>query len=177
MKQVSVTWRNREVVWEGLRDGNVIAWLETASTLKTAEGYCAQRHFLLLDPGIKMAIPNIWVERGDPVWYVDLVSWAQTDDRYDLTDMDIDLFVPTDGRPYRTVDFDEFADAIEAGEFTLAQATDAMRRWQTFLDTYVHQFGPGDVNPGWKDFPPLQIARLQNLEDRDFPGSIGKDTR
>jgi hypothetical protein len=116
-----------------------------------------------------MTIPDVWIERGDPLWYVDLVIVEQTGARFDITDLDIDLFVPTDGRPYRMLDLDEFADAIEAAEFTIEQAMSGLRRWQTFLDRYIHIFGPGkDVGPGWLDFPPKSIEPLKHLPNTAF---------
>jgi hypothetical protein len=169
MEQVTITWRTKEPVTfkiiervdDALRDGDVIAWNELVPDTDRF-----QRHFLLLDVGVKMTIPNVWIERGDPLWYVDLVIVEQTGTRFDITDLDIDLFVPTDGRPYRTLDLDEFADAIEAAEFTIEQAMSGLRRWQTFLDRYIHIFGPGkDVAPGWLDFPPKSIEELSRLPD------------
>jgi hypothetical protein len=167
-----VTWRTIERVDDGLRDGDVIAWNEPEFDRQVGsgfEGLRAQRHFLLLGVGVKMTIPNVWIERGDPLWYVDLVMWQQSGKRFDITDFDIDLFVPTDGRPYRTLDLDEFADAIEAGEFTIAQVLDGLRRWQIFLDRHLHIFGPGkDVDHGWRDFPPKSIDPLRRLPDEEF---------
>jgi hypothetical protein len=171
--QVLVTWRDRERVFPGLRDGDVVAWVEPGADLQRVdgdEGHRMQRHFLLLDHGVKLTVPNPWIERGDPMWYVDLVIWEQTGDRFDVTDLDIDLVVPMDGRSYRTLDLDEFADAIEAGEFTLAQALDCLRRWQGFLDRHLHIFGPGsDMARGWRDFPPAAIAHLRALHDDAYP--------
>jgi hypothetical protein len=42
--------------------------------------------------------------------------------------------VPTDGRHYRMLDLDEFADAIAKGLVSTETAIDALRRWQTFLN-------------------------------------------
>ncbi len=171
---VSVTWKSQGRQCPALRMGNTIAWLNRESQL-VVEGvdrhHAAQRHFLLLDLGVKMAVPNEWVERGDPLWYVDLVIWEQHGERFDIVDLDIDLFVPTDGRPYRMLDLDEFADAVEAGEFSIGQALDGLRRWQDFLDRHIHVFGPKDVDYGWLDFPPKAIAALQRLPDEAFPRS------
>jgi hypothetical protein len=173
VEQVLVTWRDRELVFPGLRDGDVIAWVEPGLDLHGVagyEGHRMQRHFLLLEHGVKLTVPNPWIERGDPMWYVDLVMWEQAGDRFDVTDLDIDLVVPMDGRSYRTLDLDEFADAIEVGEFTLSQALDGLRRWQTFLDRHLHIFGPdSDMARGWRDCPPVAIEHLQGLHDTEFP--------
>jgi len=69
--------------------------------------------------------------------------------------------VPTDGRHYRQLDFDEFADAIEAGVVPIGVATDALRRWQLFLDRHLHR----DRDPAaqWADFPPKATKELAAL--------------
>jgi hypothetical protein len=154
MEHVEVLMRTGAMC-AGLRDGNVLAWVEPGDGIAGSPQQLNPRHFLLLDVGVKMAIPNVWIERGDPLWYVDLVMVKQRDACVEVIDLDIDLFVPTDGRPYRTLDLDEFADAIESGEFTLAQVLDGLRRWQRFLDRHIHIFREGkDVDHGWRDFPP-----------------------
>lgn len=126
------------------------------------------RSYLLLDVGVKLTIPPIWVQRGDPIWYVDLTKVIREADVYRVADLDIDVFVPVDGRPYRMLDLDEFADAIMDGEFAIEDALDGLRRWQRFLDDYLHRFGPGDVAAGWRDFPPAAIASLAALPQRSF---------
>ncbi len=93
---------------------------------------------------------------------------TREEDLYRVVDLDIDVFVPTDGRPYRMLDLDELADAIEDGEFTLVEAMDGLRRWQRFLDTHLHRFGPGDVQSGWRDFPPAAIASMAKLRQDSF---------
>ena len=80
--------------------------------------------------------------------------------------------------PREPLDLDELADAIEGGEFTLAEAMDGLRRWQRFLDTHLHRFervdprqdrfGQLDVLPGWRDFPPAAIASLAALREDAF---------
>ena len=159
MERVRVQWRQDGEIVPGLRDGGVVGWDYLAPDTGTFG-----RSYLLLDLGVKLTIPPIWIERGDLNWYVDLVTATREGDLYRLVDLDIDVFVPTDGRPYHMVDLDEFADALEDGEFTLAEAMDGLRRWQRFLDTHLRQFGPGEVLlPGWRDFPPAAIASLMDL--------------
>jgi hypothetical protein len=85
-----------------------------------------ERTFVLLDLGVSFANP-CWarhvkpdgsvVDRaaeGSDTWYVDLVTVEQHEDRYIFRDLYIDVVVPMDGRHYRMLDLDEFADAIEA---------------------------------------------------------------
>jgi hypothetical protein len=158
MEHVRVQWRRDGEIVPALRDGDVLGWEYVAPDTGTIG-----RSFLLLDVSVKLTIPPIWIQRGDPIWYVDLAIVTQEDDLFRVLDFDIDAFVPTDGRPYRTLDLDEFADAIEEGEFTIEEALDGLRRWQRFLDTYLHRFSPGDVQAGWRDFPPAAIASLAHL--------------
>jgi hypothetical protein len=66
-----------------------------------------------------------------------------------------------DGRHQRMLDLDEFADAIEAGDLPLGVAIDGLRRWQRFLDTYVHH--DRDPRAAWTNFPPAQISELAAL--------------
>ena len=67
-------------------------------------------------------------------------SWcipaAEEGIRYTFRDLYIDVMVPTDGRPYRLLDLDEYADAIEDGTLSVDVAVDGLRRWQLFLDRY-----------------------------------------
>jgi hypothetical protein len=158
MERVHVQWRKDGEIVPALQDGDVLGWEYVAPDTGTVG-----RSYLLLDVGVKLTIPPIWIQRGDPIWYVDLAIVTQEDDLFRVLDLDIDAFVPTDGRPYRTLDLDEFADAIEDGEFTIEEALDGLRRWQRFLDMHLHRFGPGDVQAGWRDFPPAVIQSLADL--------------
>jgi hypothetical protein len=71
---------------------------------------------------------------GPDTWYVDLGTVEQEGNKYTFRDLYIDLVVPMDVRHYRMLDLDEFADAIDAGSLNIGQATNALRRWQWFLD-------------------------------------------
>lgn len=167
MEHVRAQWRDDGEFVPALHDGDVLVWDYHAPDTGTLG-----RSFVLLDLGVKLTIPPIWIQRGDPLWYVDLAIVRREGDLYRVTDLDIDLFVPTDGRPYRTLDLDEFADAIESGEFTLAEAMDGLRRWQRFLDTHIHRFDPADVYAGWRDFPPASIAALAALPAEAFSSEV-----
>jgi hypothetical protein len=175
MERVRIQWRYDGEIVPALQDGSVVAWDYHDELVPGAVG----RSYLLLEHGVKFSIPPIWTKRKDPIWYVDLAIVTREDDLYRVLDLDIDVFVPTDGRPYRMLDLDELADAIESGEFTLEEAMDGLRRWQRFLDTYLHCFdridpatGPRpdhrDVRPGWRDFPPAAIASLASLPEGAF---------
>jgi len=163
MEHVRAQWRREGEIVPALRDGNVLGWDYLAPDTGTIG-----RSYVLLDLGVKLTIPPIWIQRGDPIWYVDLTIVTREEDLYRVVDLDIDVFVPTDGRPYRMLDLDELADAIEDGEFNLVEAMDGLRRWQRFLDTHLHRFGPNDVQPGWRDFPPAAIATMAVLRQDAF---------
>jgi hypothetical protein len=62
------------------------------------------------------------------------------------------------------IDIDEFGDALASGALSLADAIDGLRRWQLFLDTYLHVRGQLTREPFWQDFPPVCIQEL----DRKF---------
>jgi hypothetical protein len=163
MERVRAQWRHDGEIVSALRDGPVLGW-----DYLSPDTHTYGRSFVLLDLGVKVTIPPLWIQRGDPSWYVDLAIVTREDDLYRVVDFDIDVYVPTDGRPYRTLDLDEFADAIEDGEFTVAEAIDGLRRWQRFLDTHLHRVGPEAMHSGWRDFPPVAIARLAELPHAAF---------
>jgi aminoglycoside phosphotransferase (APT) family kinase protein len=66
--------------------------------------------------------------------------------------------VPMDGRHYRMLDLDGFADAIDDASLSIEQAVDALRRWQRFLDRHLHAERAPVV--AWTDFPPAAILAL-----------------
>jgi hypothetical protein len=90
-----------------------------------------ERTFVLLDVGVSFANP-CWIRarnsdgsnvESDPSgrdsWYVDLITVHAQDDRYTFRDLYIDVIIPTDGRHYRMLDLDEYADAMAAGTLSL----------------------------------------------------------
>jgi hypothetical protein len=159
----------------GFRLGNVVAYeFELPQRFEPWPGRTRlERTFVLLDVGVSFANP-CWVRelrgdgtvvemdpRGRDSWYVDLISVEAQGDRYILRDLYIDVIVPTDGRHYRMLDFDDYADAMADGSLPLADAIDGLRRWQRFLDRHLH----ADRSPAaaWTDFPPQSIQPLAAL--------------
>jgi hypothetical protein len=159
----------------GFQNGNVVAYeFELPSRFEPRAGRTrVQRTFVLLDVGVSFA-DVCWIREsrpdgvvitvdatGDGVWYVDLISVKSVSHGYELRDLYIDVMVPHDGRHSRMLDLDDYADAIAAGALSLPEAVDGLRRWQAFLDRYLH----ADRFPqrGWTDFPPAAIARLAAL--------------
>jgi len=95
------------------------------------------------------------------------VTVEQHGDRYIFRDLYIDVMVPMDGRHYRMLDLDEFADAIDDGSLSMEQATDALRRWQRFIDRHLHAERAPVGN--WTDFPPAATLPLLELRQFDNP--------
>jgi hypothetical protein len=160
----------------GLRDGNAAAYeFELPQRFEPWPGHSRlERTFVLLDVGVSFANPcwqrainadGLTVEcdpMGRESWYVDLVTIDLLDsDRFVVRDLYIDVIVPTDGRHYRMLDLDEYADAIVAGKLSLSQAADGLRRWQRFLDRYLHSGRWPQAE--WADFPPASIRELLDL--------------
>jgi len=168
----------------GYRLGNVVAYeFELPTRFEPWPGRTRlERTFVLLDVGVSFANP-CWLRETTPdgsvvevdphgrdSWYVDLVNVEVQGDRYVFRDLYIDVIVPTDGRHYRMLDLDEYADAMSDGTLSLDDAIDGLRRWQHFLDRYLHT----DRWPvrAWSDFPPQSIRQLFEL-----PAPFGEPVR
>jgi hypothetical protein len=117
MERVRVQWRHQAPV-PALRDGDVVGWDYVATDTGTIG-----RGYLLVDVGVKLIVPPIWIQRGDPIWYVDLAIVTHEDDLFCVVDRHVDVFVPTDGQPYRTLGLDEVADALENGESRMSRSS------------------------------------------------------
>jgi hypothetical protein len=149
-----------------VRDGNVIAWdvVRLVPTADAPERTWVERSYLLLDVGIQLKMPHWWHESDPGTWYIDLVQIEDEGDLIRERDLYLDVIVPTDGRPYRMIDIDEFGDALASGALSLTAAMDGLRRWQLFLDTYLHVRGQLTCEPFWRDFPPACLREV----DRKF---------
>jgi len=135
-----------------------------------------ERAFVLVDLGISMSQPQ-WrtMTRDDgavidgidhdreaqTTWYVDLVDVTDEGNGLWFRDLWIDAMVPTDGRHYRMLDLDEYADAIDAQDLPLDVALDGLRRWQRFLDEFLHS--DRDPRAAWTDFPPSIISEVASV--------------
>jgi hypothetical protein len=159
----------------GFRRDNVVAYeFELPERFEPWPGRTrVERTFVLLDVGVSFANP-CWVRetrpdgrvvdidpRGRDSWYVDLVTVEVQGNRYIFRDLYIDVIIPTDGRHYRMLDLDEYADAMRDGTVSLDAAIDGLQRWQRFLDRHLHaaRWPPG----AWSDFPPQSIRPLAEL--------------
>ena len=83
--------------------------------------------------------------------------------RYTFRDLYIDLMVPTDGRHYRMLDLDEYADAMADGRLSLSVGIDGLRRWQRFLDQHLRT--DRSTPTPWSDFPPVSIHHLYEMNE------------
>lgn len=163
-------WRESFGPLPGVRDGDVLAYeFQLPDRFEPWPGGTRlERVFVLLDLGVSLSVP-VWHRCGDvdrtaagpTTWYVDLVRVEVSLDAVIVRDLYADVYVPVDGRHQRMLDLDEFADAIEAGELSVADAVDGLRRWQRFLDRHLH----ADREPAgeWTDFPPRRLERLAAL--------------
>lgn len=158
----------------GARLGDVVAYeFELPERFEPRPGRTRlERTFVLLDVGVSFSQP-CWkratntdgsVVETDPrgeSWYVDLITVEARGPRFTLRDLYIDVIIPADGRHPRMLDLDEYADALADGTLTVAEAVDGLRRWQRFLDRYVHaeRWPIAD----WSDFPPRAIRDLAAL--------------
>jgi hypothetical protein len=159
----------------GARRGAVLAYdFELPASFDPWPGRTLiERTFVLLDLGVSFANP-CWIRHmrpdgtvvnrdaeGRDTWYVDLITIEQDGNRYTCRDLYIDVMVPMDGRHYRMLDLDEFADAVEHGSLSIEQAVDALRRWQrSSTDTFTRT---AHRPAGWTDFPPTAILPLLEM--------------
>jgi hypothetical protein len=162
----------------GVRDGNALAY-----EFELPEQYIPRpgrsrldRVFVLLDVGVQIVQP-CWDwkmnDRGElspgldgglgvhTTWYVDLLEVIDEGESMIVRDLYVDVLVPMDGRHQRMLDLEEFADAIEDGNVPIDLALDGLRRWQSFLDTYLH--AERDAPESWTDFPPQALRDLMEL--------------
>jgi hypothetical protein len=162
----------------GVRSGNAVAYeFALPQRFQPRPGRDRlDRVFMLTDLGVSMAQPYWLRERRadgtivqgidaapgvSTTWYVDLLEVTDRGDEIIARDLYIDVMVPTDGRHYRMLDLDEYADAMEAGQMPAEVAIDGLRRWQRFLDSHLHR--DRDPRGDWTDFPPAAIADLAAL--------------
>ncbi|HTW04928.1 MAG TPA: DUF402 domain-containing protein [Streptosporangiaceae bacterium] len=161
----------------GIRNGQAIAYeFALPESFEPRPGRTRlQRTFLLTDVGVALAlpcwrrttneagdvIPGVDPDHDEPAWYIDLMHVTDRGHEVVARDLYIDVMIPTDSRHQRQLDLDEFADAIEDGSLPTDVAIDGLRRWQRFLDTYVHR--DRDPRAAWSDFPPKAIEDLAAL--------------
>jgi Protein of unknown function (DUF402) len=113
--------------------------------------------FLLTSDGMMLTRPTDSFKGEGAQWYCDLVS-ISGDDPVIVRDLYVDIIVGLPTEPYRVLDLDEYADAVAAGDLTLAEGLDGLRRTQAFLDRCLNS--PHKEVSQWPDFPPRAVAEL-----------------
>ena len=159
----------------GYREGEVIAYeYQLPTSFEPWPGRSRiERTFVLLDLGVSFANPcwRRWHKpdgtigtteaNGRDSWYADLVSVERHDSTYTFLDLYIDVVVTMDGRGYKVLDLDEYAEAMSNGVLSLKDGLDGLRRCQEFLEGYLHE---GAWEPSvWADFPPQAISGVRAL--------------
>lgn len=161
----------------GVRAGDVIAYeFALPDRFQPRPGRTRlERVFVLTSVGVSLAlpcwrqatnadgalVPGVDADGAGTTWYVDLLQVTDRGTDVIVRDLYADVMVPTDGRHQRMLDLDEFADAMQEGSLPVEVAADALRRWQRFLDTFLHR--DRDPRADWSDFPPRAIGELAAL--------------
>jgi len=155
--------RGQSGPFPGVRLGDAIAYeFELDESLVLRPGTTRlERVYVLLDVGVQLSNPPYWRGKDAVCWYVDLVTVTGGNGRFTVWDQYVNLIVAIDGRPYRMLDLDKFAAAVQEGALSWSDAVDALRRWQLFLDRYLHD--ERFPATGWTDFPPAVIKPLVAL--------------
>jgi len=78
-----------------------------------------------------------------------------------VDDLWIDVVVGPADHPYRVLDLDEYAAAVESGVLSPAEAVDGLIRTQRFLDRRLNR--RHDVQRSWPDFPPGIVNGLLHV--------------
>lgn len=123
-----------------------------------------QRSFVLLDDGFQINQPVIFPEAQQGWWYCDLVKITDSGNQVAVDDLWIDVIVGPGDHPYRVLDLDEYAVAVEQGALSMAEAVDGLVRTQRFLDRRLNR--RHEVLRTWPDFPPKNVAALSNISFR-----------
>lgn len=143
----------------GVRQGDVVAY---QWGFARDDRQYVQRSFVLLDDGVQINQPVAFPPEQQGWWYCDLVTVVEDGDLLRVDDMWIDAIVGPPDHPYRVLDLDEYADAITAGQLTVADAVDGLVRWQRFLDRRLNR--RHEVVRGWPDFPSAAVEALLTVE-------------
>jgi hypothetical protein len=152
----SVRVVTRVGVFEGFSDGRVIYF--DGPVFVSDDEAILQRNYLLVNEGVKLTRPGRWDDDWRAgAWYVDVVECFVREEEVTVLDRYIDFIVPATPSLYRVLDMEELADALSAGDISVAAAAKALRAAQAFVDTYLHRVGERQ-GPSWKDFPPASIG-------------------
>lgn len=125
-----------------------------------------QRSFVLLDDGFQINQPVIFPPERYGWWYCDLVKVVENQDVVTVDDLWIDVIVGPPDHPYRMLDLHEYAEAMESGALSAADAADGLVRTQRFLDRRLNR-RYDHAERTWLDFPSAEVEQLMNVR---FPG-------
>jgi hypothetical protein len=154
--------RNRTVRAAGRRLGQVIAY---DWGFEYEGRQWEQRSFVLLDDGFQINQPVIFPPERRGWWYCDLIKVVEDGDVVTVDDLWIDVIVGPPDHPYRVLDLHEYAEAMESGVLSAADAADGLVRTQRFLDRRLNR-RYDDPERTWPDFPPADVRKLMAV---DFP--------
>jgi hypothetical protein len=121
-----------------------------------------QRSFLLLDEGFQINQPVVFPPELQGWWYCDLVRIVDDGDALTVDDLWIDVIVGPPDHPYRMLDLHEYAEALETGALSVADAADGLVRTQRFLDRHVNR-RDDHTEVAWLDFPPASVQQLMDV--------------
>ncbi|GIE98461.1 hypothetical protein [Paractinoplanes rishiriensis] len=122
-----------------------------------------QRSFVLLDDGFQIGQPVVFSDELTGWWYCDLIKVVDHGDVVTVDDWWIDVIVgPQPDRPFRMLDLHEYAEAMERGALTTAQAADGLMRTQRFLDRRLNRNYDQDRGE-WLAFPPPDVRKLMDV--------------
>jgi hypothetical protein len=153
--------RDNKLRAEGRRFNDVIVY-DWGFEFK--EQHYEQRSFVLLDDGFQISQPVIFPAAQQGWWYCDLVRVTDNGDQIAVDDLWIDVIAGPGDHPYRVLDLDEYAVAVQRGALSPAEAVDGLVRTQHFLDRRLNR--RHDVLRTWPDFPPRNVTALSNISFR-----------
>ena len=125
------------------------------------EQHYEQRSFVLLDDGFQINQPVIFPPQQQGWWYCDLVKVTDTANEIAVDDLWIDIIVGPADHPYRVLDLDEYAAAVERGALSPAESVDGLVRTQRFLDRRLNR--RHETVRTWPDFPPQNVIALSGV--------------
>jgi predicted RNA-binding protein associated with RNAse of E/G family len=123
-----------------------------------------QRSFVLLDDGFQINQPVVFPPQQQGWWYCDLVRVTDRGNEIAVDDLWIDVIVGPADHPYRVLDLDEYAVAVERGALSPAEAADGLIRTQRFLDRHLNR--RHEAVRSWPDFPPKNVTALSRISFR-----------
>lgn len=127
-----------------------------------------QRVYVLPQEQVQLQQPVAWPAEDRDWWYVDLIEVDEQGDRLLLRDDFVDFIVGPPDRPYRVVDLEEYADALDDGRVSAARVAEGLRAVQAFAEAHLHRKPHSE--PPWPDFPPAALSPLLEVQVPDPEG-------